>query len=161
MPIRWIEPEASPVPDLLQETVGGHPLVSQTLARRGITSPSKAKSFLNPQYYKPSPPPALPGLTLAADRLRSAIRAGEIILVWGDFDVDGQTATTLLVEALQGLGAQVRYHIPVRATEGHGIQPEVLTSHIQSHITTSQTATPKTQSPTILLIPIPSFHTIE
>jgi single-stranded-DNA-specific exonuclease len=58
----------------------------------------------------------------AADRLEAAIERGERICVWGDFDVDGQTATTLLVSTLRDLGGDVIYHIPVRATESHGVK---------------------------------------
>ena len=97
------------------------PLVATTLVRRGITTPAAARTFLDPAAYTPAPPDALPGLTAAADRLEAAIRAREPICVWGDFDVDGQTATTLLVSALTDLGGSVTYHIPVRATEGHGV----------------------------------------
>jgi single-stranded-DNA-specific exonuclease len=123
---RWLEPEEITVPEELRQAIGGHPLVARTLARRGITDPEAAGAFLDPDAYTPSPPGDLPGLTQAADLLDAAIQAGESILVWGDFDVDGQTATTLLVEALRDLGARVSYHIPVRATEGHGIKVEVL-----------------------------------
>ncbi len=122
----WLEPEEiTPPPDLVQ-AVDGHPLVAKTLARRGITDPDAARAFLDPDYYRPSPPDDLPGLLRAVERINRAIEAQETILVWGDFDVDGQTSTTLLVEALYNIGAQVVYHIPVRETEGHGIQPEVL-----------------------------------
>ena len=57
----------------------------------------------------------------ACQRIESALARGERIWVWGDFDVDGQTATTILVSALQRLGGEVKYHIPVRATESHGV----------------------------------------
>lgn len=122
----WREISNVTVPKALQNAIGGHPLVAQTLARRGITDIESARAFLNPDYYVPSPPGELPGLSRAADLLEAAIAAEKNILVWGDFDVDGQTSTTLLVEALRELGAQVSYHIPLRATEGHGIQVEVL-----------------------------------
>ncbi|MFN2110025.1 MAG: single-stranded-DNA-specific exonuclease RecJ, partial [Anaerolineae bacterium] len=56
------------------------------------------------------------------DRIESAICAGETICVWGDFDVDGQTATTVLVATLRDVGARVTHYIPVRATESHGIK---------------------------------------
>ena len=58
--------------------------------------------------------------------MERAIRQGEEICVWGDFDVDGQTATTLLVSTLRDLGGAVGYHIPVRATESHGLNVPVL-----------------------------------
>ena len=57
----------------------------------------------------------------AVNRLWRAIRGGEPICVWGDFDVDGQTATALLVGTLRDLGAHVSYHVPVRETASHGV----------------------------------------
>lgn len=117
----WLEPPTVVVPPDLAAAVGGHPLVAETLVRRGIVTPAAARAFLDPHAYTLAPPEALPGLVVAVERLEAAIRAAEPICVWGDFDVDGQTATALLVSALADLGAQVTYHIPVRATEGHGV----------------------------------------
>jgi single-stranded-DNA-specific exonuclease len=117
----WLEPVPVLISPDLAASVGGHPLVAETLVRRGITTLAAARAFFDPAAYAPTPPEALPGLTAAVERLEAAIRAGEPICVWGDFDVDGQTATTLLVSALADLGAHVTYHIPVRATEGHGV----------------------------------------
>lgn len=101
--------------------VGGHPLLAATLARRGLISPETALPFLDPTLYRPSPPEDLPDLIDGGELILRAIRSGETIFVWGDFDVDGQTSTTLLVEALRNLGAKVEFHIPVRADESHGI----------------------------------------
>ena len=101
--------------------VGGHPLVAQTLARRGITAPAEARAFLDPGHYQPIPPTELPGLEAAARRLTDATWRHEPICVWGDFDVDGQTATTILVSTLRALGAEVTFHIPVRERESHGV----------------------------------------
>ena len=85
-----------------------------------------ARAFLDPDAYVPTPSSALPGIARAAGRLEDAIRHREPVCVWGDFDVDGQTSTTLLVDSLRSLGGQVTYHIPLRATEGHGIQLQAL-----------------------------------
>jgi len=109
------------VPEPLRAAIGGHPLVAQTLARRGLVDIPSAQAFLEPERYSPTPANELPGLQGATERLLQALQAGETICVWGDFDVDGQTATTLLVAALRALGAQVFHHIPVRAAESHGI----------------------------------------
>ncbi len=117
----WLEPAPITVPDFLAAAVGGHPLVAQTLARRGIATPAAAVAFLDPAAYIPTPASVLPGMARAVNRLWRAIRGGEPIGVWGDFDVDGQTATALLVAALRDLGATVRYHVPVRETESHGV----------------------------------------
>jgi single-stranded-DNA-specific exonuclease len=98
-----------------------HPLVAQMLVRRGMTTPEAARAYLDPGAYSPAPATDLPGLASAADRVETAIRAREPICVWGDFDVDGQTSTTILVQTLQALGADATYHIPVRDRESHGV----------------------------------------
>jgi single-stranded-DNA-specific exonuclease len=117
----WVEPPDIGVSEALRAAVGGHPLVAKTLARRGITAPDAALAFLDPDCYQPSPATDLPNLARAVERLEQAIRQGERICVWGDFDVDGQTATTVLVSTLRDVGATVRHHIPIRAQESHGI----------------------------------------
>jgi len=122
----WSEPSAVDVPPSLGAAVGGHPLVARTLVRREITEPAAARAFLDPAYYTPAPPEELPGIVKAAERLEVAIAQGERIWVWGDFDVDGQTSTTILVSTLRDLGASARYHIPNRGREGHGVNLPVL-----------------------------------
>ncbi len=125
MPL-WLEPTNSPPPTELHAYIGGHLLVARVLAQRGIVSPAQAGGFLDPRLYRPAPATDLPNLDIAADRVTLAIRRNEAICVWGDFDVDGQTSTTLLVSTLRGLGANVRYHIPVRGRESHGMKVEVV-----------------------------------
>ncbi|HET89726.1 MAG TPA: single-stranded-DNA-specific exonuclease RecJ [Chloroflexi bacterium] len=117
----WIEPSPVQVSESLREAVGGHPLVADTLARRGLTTVEAARAFLDPDQYRPAPPTDLPGAVEAAERLERAIRRGELICVWGDFDVDGLTSTATLLSTLQDLGAAVRYHIPTRQEGGHGV----------------------------------------
>jgi single-stranded-DNA-specific exonuclease len=129
----WIEPQAVPLPPGLSEAAGGSSLLAQALARRGVLDAASARAFLDPAHYSPSPPAGLPGIAQAAARLERALATGEGILVWGDFDVDGQTATALLVAALRDLGGQVQYHIPVRARESHGVGAAVLRQIIESH----------------------------
>jgi single-stranded-DNA-specific exonuclease len=114
----WIEPppnnSPAPLPDL-------HPLVAQTLLRRGLRTPTAARAFLDPQAYTPAPAIQLPGLASIVDHLEEAILTHIPICVWGDFDADGQTSTTILVQALQELHADVTFHIPVRESESHGV----------------------------------------
>ena len=117
----WLEPEHIAVPEGFHQSVGGTPLVSQVLFARGVTDVDSARGFLSPQYYHPAPATELPGVEKVTWYLQKAISEKKVIGVWGDFDVDGQTATTVLVSALQQVGAHVVYHIPVRATESHGI----------------------------------------
>jgi single-stranded-DNA-specific exonuclease len=132
MPQPWrLLPKADPSPDL-RSAVGGHPLVAQLLAQRGFDTPERALPFLHIDHYTPASPSALVGLDRAAHLLHDAIRQGQKILVWGDFDVDGQTSTSLLVAALRDLGAdeQVRFHVPNRFTESHGIRVEKLREYL-------------------------------
>lgn len=122
----WIEPRPVHVPDAIQALVGGHPLVAETLVRRGITDVDVARAFLDPAYYRPAPATEIPHIIPAAERLERAIRQGETVCVWGDFDVDGQTATTILVSTLKDLGARVRFYIPHRRKGGHGVHRPIL-----------------------------------
>jgi single-stranded-DNA-specific exonuclease len=117
--MNWIEPAPVPSPVLLLPDL--NQLVATALFRRGLRTPETAQAFLDPLAYSPTPPAVLPGLTSAAEFLDKAIRKRRKICVWGDFDVDGQTATTILFQTLQELGADVIFHIPVRAAEGHGV----------------------------------------
>ena len=122
----WIEPSNVEVPRSLRATIGGHPLVAAMLVRRGLDSSREAQAFLDPGHYQPTPPTELRDAVRAAERLESAIERREQICVWGDFDVDGQTSTTILVSALRDLGASVDFHIPNREREGHGIDLSTL-----------------------------------
>ena len=117
----WREPAPVEVPAALGAAVGGHALIAQHLTRKGITTLEDARRFLSPEHYSPASPTDLPDIDRAVDRLERAIRDKERILIWGDFDVDGQTSTALLYSALKQRGAQVHYHVPNRFSEGHGI----------------------------------------
>lgn len=119
----WSDPSPVVVPEALARSVGGHPLVAQRLAGLGIADEAGARGFLDPRAYRLTSPLELPGMERAVERLGRAIRARESILIWGDFDVDGQTATALLLTALRELGADVRCHVPLRGVEGHGVDP--------------------------------------
>lgn len=127
---RWIEPEPIEVPREFQKAIGGHPLVAETLFRRGYQTVEAARAFLDPDCYHPTPADELPDAYPAYQVLAHIIENRGRILVWGDFDVDGQTSTTILMEGLKGLGGNVRYHIPIRATESHGITTSVLEQFI-------------------------------
>lgn len=119
--VEWLEPSpVTPSADVIVK-IGGHPLLAELVARRELADENTIAAFLNPDLYQPADPLDLPDLAIAADRLDQAIKMGETIGVWGDFDVDGQTATTLLVSGLRTLGARVIYHIPIRASESHGV----------------------------------------
>ena len=110
----------------LTAEVGVTPLVARLLAQRGITEPKAARRFLHPEteqrYHDPF---LLLDMEKAVVRVEKAIAAGEKIAVYGDYDVDGITATTLLLRTLRRLGAKASYYIPVRQ-EGYGLHEEAL-----------------------------------
>ncbi len=130
----WLLPSEVAVDAGFRDVIGGHPLVAEIMVRRGIDDIEQARAFLDPAYYTPSPPDTLPDLDTAGQRLLEAIERQEKVLVWGDFDVDGQTSTALLYDALKTLGANVIYHVPHRMKHGHGVQTEVLQDYIKQGI---------------------------
>jgi single-stranded-DNA-specific exonuclease len=130
----WLEPQEVVIPTGLQSAIGGHPLVSEVLLRRGFSDLDTIQHFLDPDLYIPASPYELSGMHLAVDRLVTAIQDGESICVWGDFDVDGQTSTTVLVSSLAELGGKVTFHIPVREVESHGVNLPALREVIASGI---------------------------
>ncbi len=126
----WQSPAPIQATDL--DELGLHPLISRALIRRGFRTPATARAFLEPGLYPVTPASALPDLDPALRRIWKALRQNERICIWGDFDVDGQTATTVLVQTLRAIGANVTYHIPVRARESHGIKIEYLKIEIDN-----------------------------
>jgi single-stranded-DNA-specific exonuclease len=109
------------VPFEFASAVGGHPIVAGILWQRGYQTVEAARAFLDPDFYTPASPYALPGMQEAVDRLSAAIAQGEQVRVWGDFDADGQTSTSLLWLGLRALGAQVDYTIPRRSERNRGL----------------------------------------
>nr|MBC7245793.1 single-stranded-DNA-specific exonuclease RecJ [Chloroflexota bacterium] len=96
------------------------PLLMQLLYNRQIRTPDEVRSFLARNFALDNPF-LLKGMNEAVTRLRQAIRAGEAIAVYGDYDVDGVAATALLVPTLRALGARVIPYIPNRMDEGYGL----------------------------------------
>jgi len=127
----WVLPEKIQPPADLLELCGQNELVAALLVRRGLRSYEDGEAFLHPEAYMPSSPHDLPQMDVAVDRVLRAIDSGERICVWGDFDVDGQTSTALLVSSLRRLGGDVRFHIPVRAVESHGIKIPALQAELE------------------------------
>jgi single-stranded-DNA-specific exonuclease len=119
---RWINPPPVEIPASFAD-LNLPPLIAQTLMRRGIDTPEAARAFLQPDSLPSTP---FPGIEKAVEVIRTAINKKDMICVWGDFDVDGQTSTTVLVQTLQALGANVIYYIPIRGKESHGVHIETL-----------------------------------
>ncbi|HEX2696616.1 MAG TPA: single-stranded-DNA-specific exonuclease RecJ [Anaerolineales bacterium] len=125
---RWLDPQSVEIPASFS-TLNLPSLVAQTLLQRGIRDADAAVAFLHPNTLPPVP---FPGIKRALDIILLATRKGEPICVWGDFDVDGQTSTTLLVQTLRAIGANVVYYIPIRGKESHGLHIESLKSIIDN-----------------------------
>jgi len=119
---RWREPVAAPGAGPISEAAG-HPLVGRVLAARGFSDPDAVARFLDPYHHPRSDPRTFPGVNQAIERLRQAHARGERVLVWGDFDVDGQTATALMTIALRRSGIDAIWYVPDRERESHGVGP--------------------------------------
>ena len=105
---------------------GYSPLTARVLCSRGYDTPEKARQFLSASEFLPDPL-EMKDMDKAAERLRLALRRGEHIAVFGDYDVDGITATCLLTEFLRSQGGKVSHYIPGRIEEGYGLNEQAIT----------------------------------
>ncbi len=120
---RWV---LTPIPDNdLVESIAAETGLPKTitalLVSRGVKTAEAVKDFLYPTLDQLEDPFTLKGMTAGVERVSEALRANEQITVYGDYDVDGITATSLLYLALNRLGAQVSYYLPNRLVEGYGL----------------------------------------
>ena len=97
------------------------PVVATLLVARGLSAVNDARNYLRPRMEQLHPPMAMRGMAEAVGRLSAAIRAGETILVHGDYDVDGMCSTTILVRTLRHLGASAIPFAPHRITDGYDL----------------------------------------
>jgi len=112
---------AEPAPPDYRRGLASLPeILVQPLYTRGIPDRSAAEVFLQPERQPLYPPDRLAGLTRAVERIWRALRAGEPIAIFGDYDVDGLAATALLTDAMRRLGGRVLWYIPDRQT-GYGL----------------------------------------
>ena len=103
----------------------GSPLLAQLLLNRGITDAGAAARFLEGRSDPPDPH-AMAGMVEALARISRAVETGEPVVIYGDYDVDGLSAATLLALALRAVGARVRAFIPHRERDGYGLNADVL-----------------------------------
>jgi single-stranded-DNA-specific exonuclease len=123
--MRWLEPTPAEadVASLRRELgdVAGSRVLATLLCGRGLVDAATVNGFLNPRLAELGDPALLPGVADAVARLRRAMRAGERILVYGDYDVDGVTSTAFLISVLQRFGIHPQYFVPRRMDEGYGL----------------------------------------
>ncbi|HEX8499593.1 MAG TPA: single-stranded-DNA-specific exonuclease RecJ [Pyrinomonadaceae bacterium] len=124
---RWVRRrESAAGAELLSASAGVSSVVAGVLAARGVGSAAEARALLEPSLGQLHDPYLMLGMREAVGRVLRAVDAGERILVYGDYDVDGTTGTVVLRRALGFLGAKTGYHVPHRFTEGYGIRRDVL-----------------------------------
>ncbi|MEE4608471.1 MAG: DHH family phosphoesterase, partial [Desulfobacteraceae bacterium] len=118
-----IQPSDEPAAARLANALALPLELARILIQRGVVDAEAARAFLEPTLEQLPAPETLDSLTLAAARVAEAVVAGQRILVFGDYDADGVTATALLTDFLQQAGASVTAYIPDRRQEGYGLQP--------------------------------------
>ncbi len=131
-----ILPEVYP-PTWLTAKVGGY--AAQLLWQRGLQTESEIAAFLDPKFYQPTPASAFgTEMTSAVTRIKEAIAKNQKVLIWGDFDADGITATSLLWEGLGRFFLQKKEHlnfyIPNRLTAAHGLEIAAIDTFKDYHL---------------------------
>ena len=126
---RWTLPAADARQiEALAATLRIGQLAARVLAHRGLSDPESARRFLCPSLDELCDPLLMRDMPVALERLQRAIRDGERILVYGDYDVDGTSSVVLLTKAIEMAGGAADFHIPHRLKDGYGMRPEVVES---------------------------------
>ncbi len=119
---RWtLAPRLPAVVERLSQECGISTLVAQCLVNRGFADPEQASAFLEPRLRMLADPFLLPDMAKAVERLFDARTAGAPLVIFGDYDVDGVTATTVLTDVMTALGWTVHQYLPHRLEEGYGL----------------------------------------
>lgn len=124
---RWIVATSDPAAAAdLAARLKTSPLLAQVLLNRGLSDPDACTDFLRPSLRCLHDPLLIPNLPKAAERVARAVRDKEKIVVYGDYDVDGITATAILWHAIKALGGEVEFYIPHRIEEGYGLNADAV-----------------------------------
>ncbi|MDR7556394.1 MAG: single-stranded-DNA-specific exonuclease RecJ [Armatimonadota bacterium] len=123
---RWRIAPADPAAATLTTALGVHPLVARVLVNRGLRDPQAAQAFLAPHLDRLQDPLQLADMARAVACVAGALEARRPIVVYGDYDADGVTATAILVRALRTLGGNVDFYVPDRRRDGYGLHPEAV-----------------------------------
>ena len=130
---KWIiksvsTPESEAATREISDGLGLHPVVARLLYSRGYTDIPSARSFLYMESEILCNPFDMLGIPEAVDRIHRAVKANELITIYGDYDVDGVTSVCTLYLYLQSIGARVNYYIPNRNGEGYGVSISAITA---------------------------------
>jgi len=118
---RWTYYDIHPQVDQIMELINVPRVIAQILLNRGVGTFDEARYFLKPTMDDLHNPFLMAGMDQAIERIASAIEKNEHIMIFGDYDVDGTTSTTLLYLTIKLLTDQVSYFIPDRLKEGYGL----------------------------------------
>jgi single-stranded-DNA-specific exonuclease len=110
----------------LARELGIAPLIAKLLVLRGMDHPETAKRFLTPEPLHFHDPFLLHGMEKSIARVKKAIQTNEPILIYGDYDADGVSSTSLMIHMLRQCSANFNYYIPNRFTEGYGLNNKAL-----------------------------------
>ncbi|WP_441000814.1 single-stranded-DNA-specific exonuclease RecJ [Fodinibius sp. SL11] len=126
MSFRWVftTPGNEEAISDLQDQLGVPPKIARLLVLRGVDTYDKAEAFFRSDLSQLHDPFLMKDMDRATSRLAEAIRNGERILIYGDYDVDGTTSTSILYIFLKEFGVDVDFYIPHRFKEGYGINQE-------------------------------------
>ena len=106
--------------DNLEKELGISRILATLLAQQGIDSTEQAKKFFEPSMEEIHDPTLLHDMDKAVERIEQAVEKQEQITIYGDYDADGITSTSLMYETLLSIGANVNYYVPNRFTDGYG-----------------------------------------
>jgi single-stranded-DNA-specific exonuclease len=120
---RWVVKEKGDIAVVIQlaNALGVSESLANLMVQRSITSADEAKAFFNPSLEYLHDPFQMKDMNIAVDRISTAIKKNERILVYGDYDVDGTTAVALMYSFLKDQYSNVEYYIPDRYKEGYGV----------------------------------------
>ena len=124
---RWNVLPRQPGAEAFAARLGVSPIIAQVLLNRGISDPEVGRAFLHPSLMELHDPLLLSNMAKASTRIAEAIRGHQKIVIYGDYDVDGITATATLWHAIKLMGGEVEYYIPHRIDEGYGMNPASIT----------------------------------
>lgn len=110
----------------LEQGAGIPSIVAQLLLCRGVYEPEQARTFLEAKLTGLRDPDELPGVIAAAEIMHAAVRDKRKIVIYGDYDADGMTATSILLICLRLLGGDVTHYVPNRLDEGYGLSDDAL-----------------------------------
>jgi len=131
--LRYVPPDPEII-EALSEEVGCFPVIAALLHGRGLKTPDAARFFLNPDFKQLKDPFTLADMDKAVERIHTAVFNKEKILIFGDFDADGVTATSLLYDFLTYVTADVTWYIPHRRKEGYSLNPPHIETAVQMEV---------------------------